>query len=164
MNLREHTVCFTGHRILYHDTVFIQSSLHDTLEELIKKGYRRFLAGGALGFDTLAASAVLELRERFPSVSLTLALPCKGQQLRWRAEQRARYDQILHLADEVVVLNQSYVKGCMHERNRYLVDNSELCLCYLVKKGGGTYYTVQYARKQGLSVINLAGEEMEEQV
>ena len=50
----------------------------------------------------------------------------------------------------------------MHERNRYLVDNSGLCLCYLVKRGGGTYYTVQYAKKQGLPVINLAGRETEE--
>ena len=159
MDVREQTVCFTGHRIFYHDIVFVKSSLAETLDGLVQKGYRRFLAGGALGFDTLAASAVLELRDRFPSISLMLALPCEGQQTRWRADQRARYERILSLADEVTVLNEHYVKGCMHERNRYLVDNSGLCLCYLVKRGGGTYYTVQYAKKQGLPVINLAGRE-----
>ena len=164
MDQREKTVCFTGHRIFYHDFVFLQSTLKETLEQLVQKGCRRFLAGGALGFDTLAASAVLELRERFPDISLILVLPCRGQQARWRTDQRAKYERILSFADEVIFLNESYQKGCMHERNRYLVDNSGLCLCYLVKKSGGTYYTVQYAKKQGLPVINLAGNIMEESV
>lgn len=46
-------------------------------------------------------------------------------------------------------------RGCMHERNRRLVDNSAVCVCYLTQPAGGTHYTVEYARRQGLSIINL---------
>ena len=44
----------------------------------------------------------------------------------------------------------------MHKRNRHLVDHSSICVCYLTEDRGGTAYTVNYAKKQGLKVINLA--------
>ena len=43
----------------------------------------------------------------------------------------------------------------MHKRNRHLVDNSSVCVCYLNKENGGTAYTVDYAGKKGLEIINL---------
>ena len=56
----------------------------------------------------------------------------------------------------MVYTSQEYTKGCMHKRNRHLVDHSSVCVCYLTKKDGGTAYTVDYAERQGLEVINLA--------
>ena len=44
----------------------------------------------------------------------------------------------------------------MHRRNRHLVDNSGVCVCYLTKNSGGTAYTVNYAKKQGINVFNIA--------
>lgn len=46
----------------------------------------------------------------------------------------------------------------MFKRNRHLVDNSSVCICYQTKETGGTAYTVEYARKHGLRIINLAEE------
>ena len=45
----------------------------------------------------------------------------------------------------------------MQKRNRHLVDNSSACICYLTKSAGGTAYTVNYARRMGLRIINIAG-------
>ena len=44
----------------------------------------------------------------------------------------------------------------MMVRNRYMVDRSSLCLCYLRKASGGTKSTVDYAKKAGLQLLNLA--------
>ena len=44
----------------------------------------------------------------------------------------------------------------MQKRNRHLVDNSSLCISYLTSDSGGTAYTVDYAKANGLKVINLA--------
>ena len=66
------------------------------------------------------------------------------------------YERIKALADKVVYTSQEYTKGCMHRRNRHLVDHSSVCVCYLTKKDGGTAYTVDYAEKQGLEIVNLA--------
>ena len=43
----------------------------------------------------------------------------------------------------------------MFKRNRHLVDNSSVCVCYLTKDSGGTAYTVRYAKEKGLEIVNL---------
>ena len=71
--MRSKTVCFTGHRELPADDLpEISKHLEDTLATLIEQGYRYFGAGGALGFDTLAAQVVLRLRERYPRIRRSL--------------------------------------------------------------------------------------------
>ena len=46
--------------------------------------------------------------------------------------------------------------GCMHVRNRHLVDFSSYCICYQTKETGGTAYTVNYAKENGLIIYNVA--------
>ena len=114
------------------------------------------MAGGALGFDTLAALTVLKLKTDFPQVQLFLALPCLEQTRGWPDADVKTYNLIRQQADEVVYVSDQYYRGCMHKRNRHLVDNSEVCICYMTAAKGGTAYTVDYARQKGLHVINLA--------
>lgn len=63
-------------------------------------------------------------------------------------------------ADKVVYVSQIYTKGCMHKRNRYLVDNSSVCVCYLTENKGGTAYTVNYASSKDKMIINVADESL----
>lgn len=150
--------CFTGHRIIpAAEKEIIKEKLRKRLEELVKeKGVTLFIAGGALGFDTLAALEVLSLRERYPDVKLRLAIPCDEQTKGWRMGEVELYRKIMEKADEVVYTSHAYTSGCMHLRNRYMVDNAEYCIAYMTKPSGGTAYTVKYAEKNGISVINLA--------
>lgn len=157
MKYREKTCCFTGHReIPFLKSAAIQKRLKKTLEDLIGKGYCYFGAGGALGFDTLAAQTVLELKSKYPQIRLILVLPCLSQADRWSDKDKAVYEDIKYRADKVVYTSQEYFSGCMHKRNRHLVDNSSVCICYLTKNTGGTAYTVDYADRNGLKVINMA--------
>ena len=128
----------------------------ELIESLIQKGYLYFGAGGALGFDTIAAFTVLKLKERYPDIRLILVLPCLAQTRGWSIEDVEIYEDIKSKADKVVYTSQEYTRGCMHKRNRHLVDNSSACICYLTKDSGGTAYTVDYARSKGLLVKNIA--------
>lgn len=115
------------------------------------------MAGGALGFDTLAARTVLRLKKEFPKIRLVLALPCppEEQTLKWTNQQRGEYQEILEQADEVITLSPKYVDGCMLERNRYMVNNSVKLIHYLRSDRGGTKYTVKYAKTRGIELIEL---------
>ena len=124
--------------------------------EAIEQGYRYFGCGGALGFDTLAAQTVLRLREIYPEIRLILVLPCRDQTRGWKQADVAEYDRIMKAADKVTYTSEQYYSGCMHKRNRHLVDYSSLCICYLTEASGGTAYTVNYAQSQGLKIINIA--------
>lgn len=80
MDYKSQTCCFTGHRDIAPytpDTVFEQTKAIATL--LVSKGFKYFGAGGALGFDTLAAQAVLSVKETHPEFKLILVLPCENQ-------------------------------------------------------------------------------------
>ncbi len=99
--MKNQTCCFTGHRkIPPEQYAALARRLEQEITCLIGQGIVYFGAGGALGFDTLAAQTVLRLKKKYPQI--------------------------------------------------------KLILCYLTKPGGGTAYTVAYAKKQGLTVINLA--------
>lgn len=151
------TACFTGHRHLPPEKKHIVTSLVGrAIDEAFANGYRRFLCGGALGFDTIAALQVLEYRRDHPDAKLTLVIPCGDQAVRWSVKDRAVYQDILRQADEEIVLSPEYYKGCMLARNRYMVDHSSLCICYLYSLHGGTAYTVRYAGYRDIGIVNLA--------
>ena len=155
--MREQTCCFTGHRkIPPEERAGITDRLERVIISLYQQGIRVYEAGGALGFDALAARTVLHLRENCPGMKLILVLPCLTQTRGWRPEDVAEYERIKAQADEVFYTAQQYTRGCMHKRNRYLVDHSSVCVCYLTRDSGGTAYTVGYAKKQGLNVVNIA--------
>ena len=154
---RLQTCCFTGHRqIPPMERPGLAVKLERSIMELYRRGILYYGAGGAVGFDCLAAQTVLRLRESCPDMKLILVLPCLNQTRGWRAEDVAEYERIKEQADKVTYVSQQYTRDCMFKRNRHLVDYSSVCVCYLTKGRGGTAYTVDYAKRQGLEIINLA--------
>ena len=151
------TCCFTGHRhIPLSKRKAVVQRLKTELSALINNGYQFFMAGGALGFDTIAAQTVLDLKIEYPHIKLILILPCPNQTRGWNETDKQTYEYIKSRADKVVYTSQEYRRGCMHKRNRHLVDNSSVCICYLTEDTGGTAYTVNYAKSKGLTIINIA--------
>lgn len=157
MDERLISCCFSGHRTVAHSRLpDVRLRLRDTLAGLYGGGIRHFYAGGALGFDTLAAQEVLALRDVHADVRLCLALPCPAQSSGWKEGQTALYEYIRDRADEVICVSDRYTPDCMFARNRYMADRSCVCVCYLQRARGGTAYTVNYAARNGVKIINLA--------
>ena len=155
-DLKSKTCCFTGHRVMSDQEKQIAAvRLRQVIAELVKEGVVYYGAGGALGFDTLAAQTVLEMKKEFPQLCLILVLPCEDQTRNWRSEDIEIYEDIKARCDKVVYVSRRYTPDCMYKRNRHLVDHSGTCICYLKRENGGTAYTVGYAKKKSVHVINL---------
>lgn len=155
-HLRPYTACFTGHRTVpIVKRPIVKERLKETVESLIRQGYLYFGAGGAMGFDTMAAECVLELREKYPNIKLILVLPCRDQTAKWSEKDVQKYNEILGLCDKITYVSEYYTDGCMLERNRRLVDGSSVCIANKTRERGGTAYTVNYAYKSDVEVINL---------
>ena len=153
------SVCFTGHRqIMSMHTQILPLRLERTIQRLTQLGYYNFIAGGAVGFDMMAAEAVLSAREENPRITLFLALPCRDQTARWKNPTDVyRYNRLLEEANGIHYIQDAYSSTCMHKRNRWMVDNSAVCVAYLNNTAkGGTAYTVNYAESKGLPVVNLS--------
>lgn len=154
--MKEKTCCFTGHReIPERDYNLLKQKTKNAIVALIGKGVIYFGAGGARGFDTIAAETVLELKKDYPQIKLILVLPCPDQTKGWKEGDIRKYNIIKENADKVVFTADHYFSGCMHVRNRHLVDNSGYCICYLTKNSGGTAFTVNYAKTKGLEIHNI---------
>ncbi len=152
---KENTCCFTGHRELHTSEESLRALVYHHVCVLYDRGIRNYCCGGALGFDTLAAQVVLEFRKEKPDARLVLILPCHTQTRFWDPKNIEVYEEIKSLADEVIYTNVRYTKECMYIRNRRLVDESSVCISHLVERTGGTAYTVNYAKRNGIEVINL---------
>ena len=158
-DLREHTCCFTGHRaIAYIHEERLPNLIERHICKLVADGVYRFVTGGALGFDTMAAKAVLRLREKNERISLIVIAPYAGQADSWSDRDRFEYERIKNAADDFICLEAGYSKGCMRRRNHAMVDMSGVCVSYLLRDKSGTSQTADYAAQSGLMVINLAEE------
>lgn len=148
---------FTGHRVIPKDRKKeLEKALFDTLKALYEEGVTEFIAGGALGFDTLAEKVVLTLKKEYPDIVLRLILPCRNQDDLWKIGDKAVYRDILKKADSVEYVTDVYTDGCMLERNRRMVDNASVLVAfYDGRQRSGTAMTVNYARKKELRIINV---------
>lgn len=152
---REICCCFSGHRDIFDCE--ISKKLETAVEALIKEGYRAFICGMAMGFDLMCAECVLKLKsEKYPDISLICAVPCPSQASSFIQSDKNRYSRILNNCENIIMVSDRYTRWCMHQRNRYMVNNSSALICYLQKESGGTYYTVEYAKLHKLHIINLA--------
>lgn len=156
--------CFSGHRTekLPWGTnerdarcVRLKERLYAVLEHLIDEGYTHFICGMADGCDLYCAEAVLALRERYPMLTLEAAIPCETQADGWRASQRTRYRSILARCDYETMVQERYTRGCMQRRNRYMVDHAAVLVALHSGLPGGTRYTIEYALRSGLDVIDI---------
>ncbi len=154
--------CFTGHRKIPSERIpELAEKLNLELQWMIAHDICDFMTGGALGFDTLAALAVLKAKRENENVRLHLIIPCTNQTRNWSEHDISVYEWIRERADRVEILSDHYHPGVMQIRNRYMVDHSDYCICYfdteanVGKKTGGTLYTCNYALKKGRRLINL---------
>ena len=145
-------VSLSGNRQLLLD--FDKDKLKFELEALIKKGFNSFLCGMAVGFDTECFLILKELREIHP-INIYACVPCKDQDKSFSDNDKEIYRLLLKESDEIILLSEYYYNGCMIVRNKFMVDNSSVLLCYNRKNSGGAFYTLNYAKKCGLDIIEL---------
>ena len=117
--------CFSGHRDLSpSEKKFAVAELRRTVRALASEGYTVFRSGGALGFDTIAALVVLDLREEL-GIELEVYIPCRDQDKMWSKRDKEYYRYIVSSADRSYCLSEYYTSSCMHARNRRMVDGSD---------------------------------------
>lgn len=146
---------FTGHRILSDDYDIISKKVYTVVRSLIANGTTTFISGGAIGFDSLCSKIVISMKKKFPEIKLKLILPCRDQDKKWNESQKNEYHYIIDNADEISYVSDTYITGCMHLRNRQMIDSSTHVITYCKRRFGGTYYTINYAKKKDKNIIDI---------
>lgn len=164
MRARQESCCFTGHRPAklpwrYNEKdprcLSLKQRMRDAVELAYEQGFRHFLCGMALGCDLYFCECVLELRQVYPDITIEAAIPCPTQANTWPAAQQERYMRLVAACDYETMVSEQYSSSCMQRRDRYMVDHASLLIAAFDGSAGGTRYTVEYALKRGLTLVDL---------
>ncbi len=149
------TVTFFGHRYI-DNPLKVEELLEEQIRKLInEKEYVDFVVGRNGEFDQCVSSTVLRVRKnvRDGNSALVLVLPYAT------AEYLNNQDSFHDYYTDVEIscaASVTHPKSAIQIRNREMVDRADLIICYIEHEKGGAWQTVEYAIKQGKSVINLA--------
>lgn len=142
--MKEQTALFIGHGECYGVR---REDVSIAARELIEKGDKDFLCGGMGDFDWIAARAVYELKAEYPDITVNLVIPY----LTFNIRNKELFDEIIYPDG----FEKYHFKAAILQRNRYMVKESAYAICYVTHGWGGAAKTFEYAKKQGLHIVNL---------
>lgn len=144
------TCAFTGHRVLSSD--YKKAELERVIKNLIDGGFNTFLVGMAVGFDT-ECFKILENLRKSENIKIIACIPCEHQDYKFNLKQKEEYQKMLMSADGKIYVSKEYTKTCMFKRNMFMVDSASVLVAYLNSDKGGTFQTVNYAKRKDVQII-----------
>lgn len=161
--------CFiTGHRPMHfsfkqEEDAPLCKKIKHVLTEQIKahynRGIQRFWIGGAMGVDTWAGEIILTLREQedYRSIALFVAIPFPTHGADFTPEQNLRYQYILEMCTDSVIVCPTFRKDAYKKRDYYMVEQCNYGIAVYNHDRAirsGTGMTVNYAvKKKGLPIV-----------
>ena len=144
-------VAFIGHGEI-DDIRYVEDAIQEIAKGLLRTyEYVDFYVGRNGDFDISVASAIKRAQKSNDNSnsSLIVVLPYTVKD-EYFLEQF--YDEIYYPLD-----HKTHFKEAITKRNRWMIDNADLLICY-VEEGryGGAMTTLKYAQNSRIRIINLA--------
>ena len=137
-------VTFCGHREVQEpERVF--KWLYETVSGLIRDGADVFYLGGYGGFGRMALSAVNKAKEAHPGLRAILVLPYLDRSMDLDA-----YDGSIYPPLEKVPRRYA-----ISRRNRWMVDQADVVVAYVIHEWGGAATTLRYAEAKKKTIIRF---------
>lgn len=152
---KEKICCIIGEQqISTRDINWIVMQLSVEIKKLINDGVTTFISGGVIGFDTIAASMIIALKEEYPHIKLIFALPYKNHSRYWKKKNLPFYEQLLTEADEIYYTSDKFFSNSENERDRFMAENSKYFLCH-AKNNKLIEWTNNVLKEYGITIIHI---------
>lgn len=109
-----------------------------------------FMVGNQGSFDSMVLKALRELKQAYPHI-------CYNVVLAYVPAQKQEYE--LYAPSETFLpegIETAPKRFAISWRNKWMVRESDLILCYITHSWGGAAQFVDYAKRQEKEVINLS--------
>lgn len=137
-------VTFCGHREV-QEPEKVRKWLYETVSGLIREGADVFYLGGYGGFDRIALSVVNKAKETHPGLRAVLVLPYLDRSMDLDA-----YDGSIYPPLEKVPR-----RFAISRRNRWMVDQADVVVAYVIHEWGGAATTLRYAEAKKKTIIRF---------
>lgn len=163
----EKSIVFFGHAFIYQKDK-VKTRLYEVVEKYVNLGYKNFLIGKYGDFDDISLNVCREVRKKYRDIKITVVVTSYAI-----FNKKTVIDHVENFEDEFIVYSRadkysdvettSYFIEDLHfkrriiETNRYMVENSDVIICYIdeQKTKSGAKKAVNYATKLGKVVINI---------
>ena len=137
-------VTFCGHRQVENEDQ-VRQWLENAVDGLIREGADVFYLGGYGGFDRIALSVVNKAKETHPELRAVLVLPYLDRSMDLDA-----YDGSIYPPLEKVPR-----RFAISRRNRWMVDQADVVVAYVIHEWGGAATTLRYAEAKKKTIIRF---------
>lgn len=154
--MKEKICCFIGDRRIAEKNIpKIEKCLNQEIDNLIKKGVTNFISSGALGFEQLAASVIINKKQRNRDIRLIFILPYYEQDKYWTMKQVMFYNGLLRVADEVGYITEVYNIGCNKKQNIKMLQSAGYCIAFSKGICFKSAQAFRMAKREGLNIIDI---------
>ena len=123
-------------RLLKERIIFLGEEVNETTASLV-----------------VAQMLFLEAEDPEKDIQLCLVIPYFSGKLNAdRSFFQSLYDEIL-MPDGV---EYAHYKAAISKRNRWMVDQADCLVSYIIRQYGGAYQTYRYAQRKSIPIINVA--------
>lgn len=150
-------IAFIGHRNIFSDDV--PKRLYKAVEAEIQGGCRSFTMGTHGKFDELALKVCRELRKVYSDIVIEVVITgLNSVDYYDDLDCPSPYSDVKTVMFDI---EQVYYKRRITESNRRMIDECDMLICYVDNRvyRSGAKTAMNYAKKKGLSVVNLYREE-----
>ena len=137
-------VTFCGHREV-QEPEKVRKWLYETVSGLILDGADVFYLGGYGGFDRMALTVVNKAKEVHTGVRAILVLPYLDRSMDLDA-----YDGSIYPPLEKVPRRYA-----ISRRNRWMVDQADVVVAYVIHEWGGAATTLRYAEAKRKTIMRF---------
>ncbi len=139
------TCTFFGHRECYD---LDGAVLRTAIEDFIKQGVDVFYVGSQGQFDRMVYGCLKQLQRVYPYIRVSVVLA-------YLPTRRTEYDLYADCSIYPEGLELRHPKFAIEGRNRWMIAQSDHCICYITHTWGGAYQFARLAKQQGLKLRNL---------
>ena len=116
------------------------------IEELITKGVDKFYIGNQGNFDGMVFSCLIKLKKIYPHISFAVVLA-------YLPTKKTEYDAYYGYSIYPEGVEECPQRFAIDRRNKWMIEHSDCCLCYITHTWGGAYKFANQAKKKGLELI-----------
>ena len=138
------TVTFIGHGKVYR---LDEENLKDIIIKAVVNGADLFINGGMGDFDYICARIVKSLQKDYPHIKSELVIPY----LTFNPRSMDCFDSSVYPDG----FEKYHFKAAIVARNKWMVNQSQMAICYVDHDWGGAVKTFEYAVRQGLIIDNI---------
>ena len=127
--------------------------LQRAIEKLILDGVDTFYVGNQGHFDNIVRKCLLQLKKTYQQISFSVVLAYLPTQ----KQEGDLYDGFSIYPEEIEIGPRRFA---IDRRNKWLISQSNYCVCCIDHTWGGAYKFARQAKRRGLTVINLGSAEL----